>query len=90
VTARTKAYVRGRLVARIAGSNPAAGIDVCLSCFYVVFSCVGRGLCDGPITRPEESYRVSNCERFRNTSEEDDKALIWAVVPYEKNQLLKL
>jgi hypothetical protein len=25
---------------------------------YVVF-CVGRGLCDGLITRSEESYRVS-------------------------------
>jgi hypothetical protein len=23
-------------------------------------SCIGRGLCDGLITRPEESYRVSN------------------------------
>jgi hypothetical protein len=28
-------------------------------CLYVVLSCVGRGLCDGLITRPEESYRVS-------------------------------
>jgi hypothetical protein len=27
-------------------------------CFYVVLSCVGRGLCDGLITRPEESYRM--------------------------------
>jgi hypothetical protein len=36
-------------------------MDVCLLCLYVVFSCVGRGLCDGLITRPEESYRVSNC-----------------------------
>jgi hypothetical protein len=34
-------------------------MDVCLSCLYVVLSCVGRGLCDGLITRPEESYRVS-------------------------------
>jgi hypothetical protein len=25
---------------------------------YVVLSCVGRGLCDWLITRPEESYRV--------------------------------
>jgi hypothetical protein len=33
-------------------------MDVCLLCFYVVLSCVGRGLCDGLITRPEESYRV--------------------------------
>jgi hypothetical protein len=30
-------------------------------CLSVVLSSVGRGLCDGLITRPEESYRVSNC-----------------------------
>jgi hypothetical protein len=30
-------------------------------CVSVVLSCVGRGLCDGLITRPEESYRVSVC-----------------------------
>jgi hypothetical protein len=30
-------------------------------CLYVVLSCVCRGLCDGLITRPEESYRVSVC-----------------------------
>jgi hypothetical protein len=42
---------------------PARGMDVCLLRLYVVLSCVGkyRGLCDGLITRPEESYRVSNC-----------------------------
>jgi hypothetical protein len=28
---------------------------------YVVLSCIGRDLCDGLITRPEEPYRVSNC-----------------------------
>jgi hypothetical protein len=52
---------KDRLVAGITGSNPARGMDVCLLCLYVVLSCVGRGLCDGLITRPEESYRVSNC-----------------------------
>jgi hypothetical protein len=31
-------------------------MDVFLSCLYVV----GRGLCDGLITRREESYRASN------------------------------
>jgi hypothetical protein len=31
----------------------------CLSlCFSVVLSCVGRGLCDGLITRQKESYQV--------------------------------
>jgi hypothetical protein len=59
--ALSKALVCGRLVAGVAGSNPAEGMDVCLLCLYVVLSCVGRGLCDGLITRPEESYRVSKC-----------------------------
>jgi hypothetical protein len=36
-------------------------MDVRLLCLYVVLSCVGRGLCDGLIIRPEESYRVSVC-----------------------------
>jgi hypothetical protein len=52
----------GRSVAGVAGSNPARGIDVCLLCLYVVLSCVGRGLCDGLITCPEESYRASVCD----------------------------
>jgi hypothetical protein len=51
----------GRAVAGVAGSNPARGMDICLLCLYVVLSCVGRGLCDGLITRLEESYRVSVC-----------------------------
>jgi hypothetical protein len=36
-------------------------MDVCLLCLHVVMSCVDRGLCDGLITRTEESYRVSEC-----------------------------
>jgi hypothetical protein len=36
----------------------------------VTLSCVGRGLCDGPITRPEESYRVFNCVWTRNPERE--------------------
>ena len=48
-----------QLLAGIAGSNPAGGVDVC---------CVlsGRRLCVGLITSPEESYRlwrVSECDR---------------------------
>jgi hypothetical protein len=61
MAARSKAYVCGRSVAGVAVSNPARGMDVCLLCLYVVLSFVGRGLCDGLITRLEESYRVSNC-----------------------------
>jgi len=46
VAARAKTWVFGRSLAGIAGSNPAG-------CMLSV-----TGLCDGPITRPEESYRV--------------------------------
>jgi hypothetical protein len=51
----------GLLVAGVAGSNPARGMNVSLLCLCVVLSCVGTSLCDGLITRPEESYRVSVC-----------------------------
>jgi hypothetical protein len=34
----------GRLVAGIAGLNPAGGVDICPLCLYGVLSCVGRGL----------------------------------------------
>jgi hypothetical protein len=56
---RSLADPGGRLVAGIAGSNPAEGMDVCILYLYVVLSCVGRGLCDGLNTSPEESYGVS-------------------------------
>jgi hypothetical protein len=69
---RSKASVCGRLVAGIAGSNPTEGMDVCLLC--VVLSCVGIGLCDGLIIRPEESFRVPNCVWLRHLSTEEDKA----------------
>jgi hypothetical protein len=36
------------------GSNPTGGMDVCCECCVMS----GRGLCDGLITRPEESYRL--------------------------------
>jgi hypothetical protein len=46
----------GRSLAGIVGLNPAAaGMDVRLFCVFVLSD---RGLCDGPITRPEESHRV--------------------------------
>jgi hypothetical protein len=41
-------------------------MEVCLLCLYVVLSCVGRGLYDGLITCPEESYRVSCMCDHRN------------------------
>jgi hypothetical protein len=54
VAARSKAWVCGRSLAGIVGSNPARGIDVSLSCECYVLS--GRGLCESPITHTEESY----------------------------------
>ena len=54
VAARSKAWVYGRSLAGIVGSNPAEGMDVCVECFVLS----GKGLCDGLITRPEKSYRL--------------------------------
>jgi len=62
VTPRSKAWVYGRSVAEIAGSNPAGGMDG-LSCEFCALS--DRGHYVGPITCPEQSYRVvlSECDR---------------------------
>ena len=54
VAARYKAWVCGHSPAEIVGSNSKGGIDVCCECCVLS----GRGLCDGLITRPEESYRL--------------------------------
>ena len=50
VAARSKAWVCGRSLAVIVGSNPAGGMDVCCGCCVLS----GRGLCLGLITRPED------------------------------------
>jgi hypothetical protein len=47
--------VCSRLLAAVVGSNPAGGMDSFLF-EYCVLS--GKGLCDGPIARPEQSYRL--------------------------------
>jgi hypothetical protein len=55
VAARSKAWVSGGSLVGIAGSNPAsAWKPVCCDCCVLS----GTVLCDGLITRPEESYRV--------------------------------
>ena len=54
VAEKSKARVYGRSLVGIAGSNPAGGMDVCESCEC----CVRCQVCDGLITRPEESYRL--------------------------------
>jgi hypothetical protein len=54
-----------------------------VSCVHML-CCVGTGLCDGLISRPAESYRVSISVWLRNLNTEEDKAQVWAVVPWEK------
>jgi len=55
MAARSKAWVGGRSLAGIVGSNLVGVMDVCL-CECCELS--GRGLCVGLITRPEEAYRA--------------------------------
>jgi len=62
VAARFKAWVCDRLLAGIAGSNP-AGAWMRVSCECCVLS--GRCLYDGPIRPPESTTKcgVSECDR---------------------------
>jgi hypothetical protein len=59
VAARSKALVCARLLVGVAGSNPAGGAWISVSCECCVLS--GRGLCDGTIHHPEQPYRVCVC-----------------------------
>jgi hypothetical protein len=54
VILRSKEWACSRSLAGIAGSNSVRGMNV--SCKSYVFS--SGGICDGPISRPEESYRM--------------------------------
>jgi hypothetical protein len=60
VAARSKAWVCGQLLAGLAGLSTAGGHG-CLSLVSECCILSGRGLCEGPIPRPEESYRVCVC-----------------------------
>jgi hypothetical protein len=53
VAAQSKAWVCDRFPAGIMGSNP-AGAWMSVSCECCIL--LGRGLCNGLITRAEESY----------------------------------
>jgi hypothetical protein len=55
VAARSKAWVYGRSLAGIVGSN-SAGARMSVSCECCVL--LGRGLSDDLVPRPEESYQV--------------------------------
>ena len=58
LAARYKAWVCDRSLSGFAGSYPVMGMGgLSLSCECCVL--LGRGLCEGPITRPEESYLPS-------------------------------
>jgi len=57
IAARSKAWVCCRSFAGMAVSNPAGSMDVCFECCVLS----GRGLCDGLITRPDESHQVCVC-----------------------------
>jgi hypothetical protein len=58
VAARCKVLVCGRALVGIMGSNPTVGMDVCILWVFVLS---GRGLCDGPIPRPDDSYWLCSC-----------------------------
>lgn len=60
VAERSKAWVYGRSLAGDAGSNPTGIMAVYCEC--CVFWC--RGLCDGPIPRPEASFRDKERQRW--------------------------
>jgi hypothetical protein len=63
---RVETWVCRRLLAGNAGSNSAGCMDICL---LRVLCCQGIGLCDLPITRPEELYEcgVSLCDLETST-----------------------
>jgi hypothetical protein len=74
---RLRRRVFGRSPAEIVGSNPpAAWMFVCCDCRVLS----GKGLCDGLITRPEESYRLWRvvCDQ-ETTKNEEAKARYRAV-----------
>jgi hypothetical protein len=75
---RSKARACGRPLAGIGGSNPTGVIGACLVC---VLS--DGGLCDGPITRPEESYWL-RCV-IQKPKEWGGPGPRWAVAPEEQN-----
>ena len=67
------------------GSNHAGGVDVCCECCVLS----GRGLCDGLITRTEESYRlwcVVLCDLEKPSKNEEAMAGDWAASGIEKKK----
>ena len=78
VAARSKTWVCGRSLARIAGSNTAGSMEV-FCCECCVLS--GRGFCVRLITRPEDSYRMW-CVWVWLWSHDNEEALVhWGLLP---------
>ena len=80
---RSKSKVWGGSLARIAGSNPAEGMDV-VSCVCVVLCWVGSGLCDELTIYSQESYR--GCLwMICKPRKSGDLGPSWDVVPQKKS-----
>jgi hypothetical protein len=87
---QSKAQVCNCYIAGIAGSNPDEG--KCSSLLLVVW-CVGSGLCDELITRPEGSYGVCVCACVRarmyamwKPQQRDCLGPFWTAAPYIRNK----
>jgi len=52
VAAQSKAWICGLSIAGNEGSNPEGDMDVSCGCCLLS----GKGLCEGPFLRPEQSY----------------------------------
>jgi hypothetical protein len=87
VVTRSQAWVCGRSLAGIVSSNPTGGIDIrLLWVLCVVCWC----LCVGPITRPEESYRVW-CVWVWSWIIDNDEALArWRLLRHGKRIIIEM
>jgi len=80
MTARSKAWIFGISIGGIAGSNPTR-----MHGYLSWVLCVVSGLCDGPITGPEESYRVCGVFQLDGKASIMRPWLLGAVAPLKKN-----
>ena len=76
-----KAWVCGRSLAGIAGSNPAEGMDVCHECCVLS----GRGFCFGLITHAEETTECDVPECDREFSIMTNPGPVGSVAPWKKS-----
>ena len=81
MAARFKLWVCGRTIPGIAGLNPTGGMNVTCECCVLS----GRGLCDGPITRPE----CGVCDCYPETSTVRNPRSTRSVEPRKKKKKLR-